>query len=63
MTTEERTFIDSAERDFWIRAFNEIENAITHHKTAHERDGLFVERADEVLWKARDKALERAGRH
>lgn len=46
-----------AERDHWIRLFNRIENAVTHHKAAYERASLFVEQADEALWKARDKIL------
>lgn len=48
------------DRDGWVRWFNDVENAVTHHR----RDKLAgVDTSDEVderLWAARDRALRRA---
>jgi hypothetical protein len=43
----------TADRDKWIRAFNRLEAAISHHK----RDNDFADLEDEALWHARDKIL------
>jgi hypothetical protein len=45
------------DRDRWIRLFNRLEAAISHHK----RDNKFVDEADEALYHARDKILKDAG--
>lgn len=43
-----------SERDHWIRLFNRLEAAISHHKNA---TAAFPQTADEALYKARDKIL------
>lgn len=45
----------AAERDHWIRLFNRLEAAVTHHKKAAA--GPFADDADLALWKVRDKIL------
>jgi dsDNA-specific endonuclease/ATPase MutS2 len=45
------------ERHRWIRFFNRLEAAISHHKNAR---GDFTDLADEALYKARDKILRDA---
>lgn len=47
-----------AERDRYIRLFNRLEAAVSHHKKAHLPEGrCFADDPDEALWKARDKIL------
>jgi hypothetical protein len=43
----------ATERDRWIRAFNRLEAAISHHK----RDEGFPDVHDEALYHARDRIL------
>jgi hypothetical protein len=45
-----------AGRDAWIRFFNRLEAAITHHR----RDSGFADANDESLWAARDRVLREA---
>jgi hypothetical protein len=45
------------ERDHWIRLFNRLEAAVTHHKRAQ---GDLPTDADEALYVARDKILRDA---
>ena len=47
-----------AERDRWIRLFNRLEAAITHHKKA--KSAMFVDEVDEALYAARDRVLRDA---
>ena len=44
------------QRDHWIRLFNRLEAAISHHK----RDSGFADANDESLWYARDRILKEA---
>jgi hypothetical protein len=46
-----------AERDKWVRLFNRLDAAISHHK----RDNQFADLEDEALWNARDRILHDAG--
>ena len=47
-----------ADRDRYIRLFNRLEAAISHHKKAHLPEGqYFADDPDEALWAARDKIL------
>lgn len=55
-TSEHNTAV--TQRDFWIRLFNRLEVAITHHKRDEEPFGSTE--ADERLWKAREKILAMA---
>jgi hypothetical protein len=50
------------ERDKWIRLFNRLEAAVTHHRRAVEEDGALCEPEswDTALWKARDQILKDA---
>lgn len=50
-----------AERDRYIRLFNRLEAAISHHRKAHESGQFFADVPDEALWKAQDKILKDAG--
>lgn len=45
------------ERDRWIRLFNRLEAAVSHHKKASAE---FPQTHDEALYKARDKILKDA---
>lgn len=45
-----------AQRDHWIRMFNRLEVAISHHK----RDCEFTDGEDDRLWAARDRILRQA---
>lgn len=45
------------ERDHWIRLFNRVEAAISHHKKA---TATFATDADEALYAARDRILRDA---
>ncbi len=45
------------ERDRWIRLFNRLEAAVSHHKRA---TGEFATDADEALYAARDRILRDA---
>ena len=47
-----------ADRNRYIRLFNRLEAAVSHHKKAHTPEGrYFADDPDEALWKARDKIL------
>lgn len=46
------------ERDRWIRLFNRLEGAVSHHKKA---SGDFPQAHDEALYKARAQILKDAG--
>lgn len=65
MAAQERRHLATIrERDRWIRLFNRLENAITHHQrdaTETPYDVKHVEPYDEALWKARDRLLSEAG--
>lgn len=45
------------ERDRWIRLFNRLDAAVTHHKHA---TGAFATDADETLYAARERILRDA---
>jgi len=50
-----------SERNRYIRLFNRLEAAVSHHKKAHLPQGrYFADDPDEALWKARDKILKDA---
>lgn len=48
------------ERDEWVRWFNDLENAVTHHRRDKLAGVDTSDEADERLWAARDRALRRA---
>ncbi len=48
-----------AERDRWIRLFNRLDGAISHHQTATRTVG-FVDTYDEALYAARARILRAA---
>lgn len=42
----------------WIRLFNRLDAAISHHRNAHLPHGrFFADLPDDALWKARDKII------
>lgn len=45
------------QRDRWIRAFNRLDAAVSHHK----RDCQFADAEDEALWATRDRILRDLG--
>lgn len=47
-----------AERDHWIRLFNRLEAAVSHHKMTVEMMDDHFDLYDEALWDARDKILK-----
>jgi hypothetical protein len=47
------------ERDHWIRLFNRLEAAVSHHKRA---TGGFTTDADDALYAARDRILRAAAK-
>jgi hypothetical protein len=49
-----------AQRDRYIRLFNRLEAAISHHKKAHDSGQFFADTPDDALWAARDKILRDA---
>lgn len=52
--SDERLTAEQDDRDHWIRVFNRLEAAISHHK----RDTAgFATDADEALYAARDRIL------
>lgn len=46
----------TAERDAWIKSWNRLEAAISHHKKA--KSDMFVDEVDEALYAARDRILK-----
>lgn len=48
------------QRDEWVRWFNDLENAVTHHRRDKLHGVDTSDEADEQLWRARDRALRRA---
>lgn len=48
---------DREQRDHWIRLFNRMDAAITHHRKAKLTGVDTSDEADEALWKVRDKLL------
>jgi hypothetical protein len=50
----------AADRDHYVRLFNRLEAAISHHKKAHDSGQFFTDTPDEALWAARDKILKTA---
>jgi 1,2-phenylacetyl-CoA epoxidase PaaB subunit len=50
---QERYQRAEAERDRWVRLFNRLEAAVSHHKKASAR--RFVDDHDEALYAARDR--------
>lgn len=51
----------TADRDRWIRAFNRLDAAITHHRRDTLNGVDTSDEADEALWVARDKILRDLG--
>lgn len=47
----------TAQRDHWIRCFNQIEHSITHHKNA---TATMTTDADDALYRARDRVLRQS---
>jgi hypothetical protein len=48
----------TTERDRWIRLFNRLDAAITHHQKA--KSDMFMDEVDEALYAARAKVLRDA---
>jgi hypothetical protein len=49
------------ERDAWIRLFNRLEGAVTHHRKAYDMDqAALPESPDEALWAAHDRVVRDA---
>lgn len=48
----------TAQRDHWIRLFNRLESAVSHH----QRDCQFADLEDESLWAARARIMREAAR-
>ena len=46
------------QRDAWVRAFNRLDAAVSHHKRASDR---FATDADEALYAARDWIVKSLG--
>ncbi len=44
------------QRDHWMRLFNRLDAAITHHKRDCEKNDV-PDTHDEALWAARDRVL------
>ena len=49
-----------AERDKWVKLWNRLEAAISHHKKAKLTGVDTSDEVDEALWAARDKILSAA---
>lgn len=59
-TAEVKSTAVAAERDHWIRLWNRLEAAITHHRRDKLNGVDTSDEIDEALWKARDKILRDA---
>lgn len=55
-----RRYPAGGDRDYWIRLFNRLEAAVSHHKK--DKGKLFADEVDEALWAARDKILASAAK-